>query len=340
MSAIQNMKEMTEEEMADSDLDDADLDENMDQEIPPPLPDLEEDTESEKEEMRAEFRHRLQAGDLDDEDVEIPVQERPFIMAEVLGPAGVESLGMDLQNLFEKSLPSRTAVKRMTIKEARRVLFEEEAEKLLDRDRIVREALDRVQESGIVFLDEIDKVAGTRTEHGPDVSREGVQKDLLPIVEGTTVTTRHGMVRSDHILFIASGAFSMSKPSDLMPELQGRFPIRVELKDLSEEDLIRILTEPENALTRQYTALLDTEGVSLEITPDAVTEIASVAHKVNATGPNIGARRLATVMEKLLEEVSFNAPDLEDKHVQVDKKFVSDRLEDVLEDEDLSRFIL
>jgi len=294
----------------------------------------------EREQLRMELRRQLEAGDLEDREVEIPVQERPLIMAEVLGPAGVESLGMEFQNLFEKTLPTRTSVKRMALKDARRMLFEEEAEKLIDRDRIVREALERVQESGIVFLDEIDKVAGPRSEHGPDVSREGVQKDLLPIVEGTTVTTRHGMVRTDHILFIAAGAFSAVKPSDLMPELQGRFPIRVELKDLCEADLKRILTEPENALTRQYRALLDTEGVNLEITPDAVDEIASVAYRVNAAGPNIGARRLATVMEKLLEEVSFDAPELEEKHVKVDRTFVREKLKDVVEDEDLSRFIL
>ena len=294
----------------------------------------------EREQLRMELRRQLEAGDLEDREVEIPVQERPLIMAEVLGPAGVESLGMEFQNLFEKTLPTRTAVKRMAVKDARRMLFEEEAEKLIDRDRIVREALERVQESGIVFLDEIDKVAGPRSEHGPDVSREGVQKDLLPIVEGTTVTTRHGMVRTDHILFIAAGAFSAVKPSDLLPELQGRFPIRVELKDLCEADLKRILTEPENALTHQYRALLDTEGVNLEITPDAVDEIASVSYRVNAAGPNIGARRLATVMEKLLEEVSFDAPDLEEKNVKVDRMFVQQKLKDVVEDEDLSRFIL
>jgi len=301
--------------------------------------DEDEDTE-ERKRAREALRVRLGAGELDDAVLEIPIQERPLVMAEVLGPAGVESLGMEFQNLFEKSFPSRSVVKRMTVKEARRVLFEEEADKLVDRDRVVREAVERVEQSGLVFLDEIDKVAGTRSEHGPDVSREGVQKDLLPIVEGTTVTTRHGMVRTDHILFIAAGAFTMSKPSDLMPELQGRFPIRVELKDLDEEDLARILTEPKGALTKQYCALLQTEGIDLTITEDAVLEIAAVAHRVNQSGPNIGARRLATVMEKLLEDLSFDAPDLAEKEATIDRGFVRERLKKVVEDEDLSRFIL
>jgi ATP-dependent HslUV protease ATP-binding subunit HslU len=249
-------------------------------------------------------------------------------------------MGVDLQSAFERILPTRNVTRKLPVREARRVLQQQEVEKLVDREKVIREALDRVENAGIVFLDEIDKVVGSDSKTGPDVSREGVQKDLLPIVEGCTVTTRHGPVRTDHVLFIAAGAFHKHKPADLIPELQGRFPIRVELSDLRKEDFVRILREPRNALTKQYEALLSTEGLVVSFTPDAVEEIAEVAFEANRKAQNIGARRLHTVMERLLEEVSFQAPDLSGQEVRVDRAFVRDRLVDILKDEDLSRYIL
>jgi ATP-dependent HslUV protease ATP-binding subunit HslU len=228
----------------------------------------------------------------------------------------------------------------MRVAEAMEYLIQEEEQKLIDMDQVTREAIDRVERSGIIFLDEIDKISGRETGHGPDVSREGVQRDILPIVEGTTVNTRYGFVRTDHILFIAAGAFHVSKPSDMIPELQGRFPIRVELKSLTEEDFIRILKEPKNALVKQYTALLETEGITLKFTDDALEEIARMAARVNESAENIGARRLHTIMEKVLEEISFEGPDLRKKFVKIDGEYVRKALEDIVKDQDLSRYIL
>jgi ATP-dependent HslUV protease ATP-binding subunit HslU len=250
-------------------------------------------------------------------------------------------MDFDLQNMFEKMLPTQRETRRLSVHDARKVLLAQEAEKLVDKERVTRTAVDRVEQSGIVFLDEIDKVAGSDKQGGgPDVSRQGVQRDLLPIVEGSTVMTKHGPVRTDHVLFIAAGAFHGSKPSDLMPELQGRFPIRVELADLTKEDFVRILTEPQNALTKQTVALMQTEGVEVTFAPDAVEEMAKIAYDVNRRTQNIGARRLYTILEKVFESISFDAPDLSDKRVTVDAAYVRDRLNEVLKDEDLSRFIL
>src|SRR5687767_11618901 len=235
-------------------------------------------------------------------------------------------MDFDLQNMFEKMLPTHRETRRLSVRDARKVLFAQEAEKLIDKDKIHRTAIDRVEQSGIVFLDEIDKVAGTDKQHGPDVSRQGVQRDLLPIVEGSTVVTKHGPVRTDHVLFVAAGAFHSSKPSDLMPELQGRFPIRVELADLSKADFVRILTEPQNALTKQTVALLATEGVEVVFADDAIDEMAQIAYDVNRRTQNIGARRLYTILEKVFESISFDAPDLPDKRVVVDAAYVRDRL--------------
>jgi len=290
-------------------------------------------------ETREKMRRRLRAGDLDDREVVIAVEEKPVVAQAVI--PGAEELGFDFQNMLESMLPSRTRTRRVRLAEARALLTAQESEKLIDREAVVAEGVRRTENSGIVFLDELDKIGSRSDEaHGPDVSRQGVQRDLLPIVEGTTVATRYGMVRTDHILFIAAGAFHLAKPSDLIPELQGRFPIRVELSDLGEPEFVRILTEPRNALTKQYRALLETEGVHLDFTPDAVEEIARIAAEVNRRGQSIGARRLHTVMEKLLEDVSFRAPTLRKKHLAVDAAYVRERLKDILADQDLSRYIL
>ncbi|MEE9172445.1 MAG: ATP-dependent protease ATPase subunit HslU, partial [candidate division NC10 bacterium] len=260
-------------------------------------------------------------------------------MVEVVPGAGVE--GMDqLREMLDNLLPHRVKRRKVKVNEARRILAQEEAQKLIDMDEVVAEAIRRAENSGIVFLDEIDKIAGRERGYGPDVSREGVQRDLLPIVEGSTVSTKHGMVRTDHILFIAAGAFHVSKPSDLIPEMQGRFPLRVELKSLSKEDFVRILTEPQNALTRQYTALLATEGVDLNFSADAVEEIANIATTVNHATENIGARRLYTILERLLEDVSFEAPYMEGVKVEINAAYVREKLQDIIRDEDLSRYIL
>jgi len=293
-----------------------------------------------RERARKRLRALFREGRLDDREVELVLEEKPVVMAEILSPAGIEHMGVDLQSAFERILPTRNVTRKLPVREARRVLQQQEVEKLVDREKVIREALDRVENAGIVFLDEIDKVVGSDSKTGPDVSREGVQKDLLPIVEGCTVTTRHGPVRTDHVLFIAAGAFHKHKPADLIPELQGRFPIRVELQDLKKEDFVRILREPKNALTKQYEALLSTEGLAVSFTSDAVEEIAEVAFEANRKAQNIGARRLHTVMERLLEEVSYQAPDLSGQEVRVDRAFVRDRLAEILKDEDLSRYIL
>jgi ATP-dependent HslUV protease ATP-binding subunit HslU len=249
-------------------------------------------------------------------------------------------MGINLKDMLPNLFGQKTRKRKMRVAEALDYLVQEEEQKLIDMDQVTRVALERVETSGIIFLDEIDKIAGREGGHGPDVSREGVQRDILPIVEGTTVNTRYGMVRTDHILFIAAGAFHVSKPSDLIPELQGRFPIRVELKSLTVEDFIKILTEPKGSLTKQYIALLETEGLKLEFTPDALVEIATFAAKVNETTENIGARRLHTIMERVLDKVSFEAPDMKEKDVRIDSQYVRDTLADIVKDQDLSRYIL
>jgi len=299
------------------------------------------ETEQQYERARERFRGLLERGKLEDREVEVVLEERSMPSVEIFSSAGVEQMGFDFQNLFERMMPPRHVARKMTVRQAREALTQQEAEKLVDREAVRTTAIERVQNTGIIFIDELDKVAAGNTKGaGPDVSREGVQRDLLPIVEGSTVVTRHGMVRTDHILFIAAGAFHTAKPSDLIPELQGRFPIRVELDSLTEADFVRILTEPENALTRQYAALLATEGVELEFTPDAVDAIAAIAAQINQRAQNIGARRLHTVMEKLLEDISFDAPELRGRKVALDGAAVREKLKPIVADEDLSRYIL
>jgi ATP-dependent HslUV protease ATP-binding subunit HslU len=288
---------------------------------------------------REKLRTRLRAGELDGREVEVDLEEAAAPSLEMFGPQGVEEVGINLKEMLP-GLFARKRRERMKVAEARPLLESEEAEKLIDRQQVAREARRRVEQNGIVFLDEIDKIAGRERGQGPEVSREGVQRDLLPIVEGTTVATKHGPVKTDHILFVAAGAFHVARPSDLIPELQGRLPIRVELESLGEEDFVRILTEPENALTRQYTALLATEGVRLEFRDDAVAELARLAAEVNRSTENIGARRLATLLERLLEEVSFNASEMEGVEVVVDGPFVRRALSDLAADQDLSRYVL
>ncbi len=289
---------------------------------------------------REKFRAQLRAGRLDDKTVEIDTQQQAMPVLEVFSGQGMEEMGVNLKDMLSNLLPTRTKRRRVPVREARRLLAQEEAQKLIDMEDVTAQAIRRVEDAGIVFLDELDKVAGREGGHGPDVSREGVQRDLLPIVEGSAVTTKYGVVRTDHVLFIAAGAFHVAKPADLIPELQGRFPIRVELDPLTREDFVRILTEPRNALIRQYVELLRTEQVTLTFTPDAVEAIAELAMRVNASTENIGARRLYTIMEKLLEDISFTAPDLPGKDLTVDAAYVEERLRDVARDQDLSRYIL
>jgi ATP-dependent HslUV protease ATP-binding subunit HslU len=291
-------------------------------------------------ETREKLRQRLREGALDDRTVEIEVANRGLPMVEIFGGQGMEEMQENLKEMLGNLLPQRTKRRKVKVQEARRILTQEEADKLVDKEEVTSEAISRVENSGIVFLDEVDKIAGRERTHGPDVSREGVQRDLLPIVEGSTVSTKYGLVRTDHILFIAAGAFHVSKPSDLIPELQGRFPLRVELQSLTREDFVRILTEPENALTKQYTALLATEGVDLAFTPDAVEEIAAIATAVNQATENIGARRLYTIMERLLDEISFEAPHMAGVKVEINAEQVREKLATIVKDQDLSRYIL
>jgi len=302
----------------------------------PPQPDSSDAT---AEKTREKLRERLRAGRLDDRIVEVDVPERGPTF-EIATNMGIEEMDISLKDVLPGIFGRRTKKRKMRVAEALDYLIQEEEQKLIDMDQVTRVAIERVERSGIIFLDEIDKIAGRETGHGPDVSREGVQRDILPIIEGTTVNTRYGFVRTDHILFIAAGAFHVSKPSDLIPELQGRFPIRVELKSLTEEDFIRILKEPKNALVKQYTALLETEGITLKFTDDALEEIARMAARVNESAENIGARRLHTIMEKVLEEVSFEGPDLRKKFVRIDAEYVRKALADIVKDQDLSRYIL
>jgi ATP-dependent HslUV protease ATP-binding subunit HslU len=288
---------------------------------------------------REKFRDKLRSGALDARSVEIEVDEASYPSLEMFGPQGVEEVGINIKDMLP-GLFGRKKKQQVKVSEARDILVQQEAEKLIDRAAVAREARYRVEQGGMIFLDEIDKIAGREGSRGPDVSREGVQRDLLPIVEGTTVSTKYGMVKTDHILFIAAGAFHVSKPSDLIPEMQGRFPIRVTLADLSGEDFVRILTEPETALTKQYSALLSTEGVTLEFTADSVAEIARLAVEVNQTTENIGARRLSTLMERLLDEVSFDAPEMAGESVKVDAEYVKKALAGIVQDQDLSRYVL
>jgi ATP-dependent HslUV protease ATP-binding subunit HslU len=302
----------------------------------PPAPENAEDNAKTREKLR----ERLRDGKMDERMVEVDVKDRAPTF-EIASNVNLEEMGINIKDMLPAMFGSRGSKKRnMRVADAMDYLVQEEEQKLIDMDQVTRVALDRVESSGIIFLDEIDKIAGREGGHGPDVSREGVQRDILPIIEGTTVNTRHGFVRTDHILFIAAGAFHVSKPSDLIPELQGRFPIRVELKSLSVEDFVRILKEPKNALAKQYVALMDTEGIKLTLTDDALEEVAKFAAQVNESSENIGARRLHTIMEKLLEEISFEGPDLRRKNVKVDAVYVRKQLADIVKDQDLSRYIL
>jgi ATP-dependent HslUV protease ATP-binding subunit HslU len=298
-----------------------------------------EENEDELTATREKFREKLRSGALDHRKVDIEVDETSYPTLEMFTPQGVEEVGMNIKEMLP-GLFGRKKRQQTTVAEAREILQQQESEKLIDRTQVSREARQRVEQGGLIFLDEIDKIAGREGSRGPDVSREGVQRDLLPIVEGTNVSTKYGMVKTDHILFIAAGAFHVSKPSDLIPELQGRFPIRVELDALTEQDFVRILTEPETALTKQYSALLSTEGVTLEYTADSVAEIARLAVEVNSSTENIGARRLSTLMERLLDEVSFDAPEMAGEAVKVDGEYVRRVLSDIVQDQDLSRYVL
>jgi len=303
------------------------------------LEDPNSDEVQQRHRTREKFRSRLRDGEFDDRDVEITAEEKAMPVG-MMATIGMDQLDPEVQNFFEKLIPQQAKNRRLPLREARKVLFNQACEQLIDREKVVEMAIRRTENSGLVFVDELDKIAGPASAHGPDVSRQGVQRDLLPIVEGSTVNTRYGPVRTDHILFIAAGAFHTSKPSDLMPELQGRFPIRVELNDLTADDFVRILTQPQNALTRQQVAMLATEGVKLTFTDDAVQAIAQLAHQVNRSTLNIGARRLYTVMEKVLEELSFDAPERSGEKVTIDAKLVHERLAGICEKEDVSRFIL
>ncbi|HEU4769857.1 MAG TPA: ATP-dependent protease ATPase subunit HslU [Pyrinomonadaceae bacterium] len=289
---------------------------------------------------REKLRTQLRSGKLDNRLVELDVRERNFPVIELAGPQGVEEMGINMKDMLGNLFQGRTKRRKLRVDEAMEYLMQEEEERLIDMDQVARAAIERVENSGIIFLDEIDKIAGRESGHGPDVSREGVQRDILPIVEGTTVNSRYGMVRTDHILFIAAGAFHVSKPSDLIPELQGRFPIRVELESLTIEDFKRILTEPRNALIKQYQAMMETEGVNIDFTGDAIDSIANFAAQVNKQTEDIGARRLQTIMEKLLEEISFEGPDLEPKQQRIDAAYVEQMLSETVKDQDLSRYIL
>jgi ATP-dependent HslUV protease ATP-binding subunit HslU len=289
---------------------------------------------------REKIRQQLREGALDEKIVELEVRERNMPAFEIISNQGVEEMDINIKDMLPNIFGQRTKRRKMKVSDAFEYLIQEEESKLIDMDQVTRAAVERVEQGGIIFLDEIDKIAGRESGHGPDVSREGVQRDILPIVEGTTCNTRYGMVRTDHILFIAAGAFHVSKPSDLIPELQGRFPIRVELKSLTMEDFIRILTEPKSSLVKQYKALLETEGLKLEFTREALDEIASFAFRVNESTENIGARRLHTIMERVLDEISFEAPQMKEKSVTVDADYVRKMLTDIVKDQDLSRYIL
>jgi ATP-dependent HslUV protease ATP-binding subunit HslU len=301
-----------------------------------------EDSEGNERRQRSrdKMKARLDAGEFEDRKVELHVEQK-VAPVQILGSAGLENMEMDLQSMFERIMPKSQQQRQVTVREARRILLEQETEALIDRQTVNERAVELAENSGIIFIDELDKVCGpSSSAHGPDVSRQGVQRDLLPVVEGTTVNTRYGPVRTDHVLFVAAGAFHQSKPSDLMPELQGRFPIRVELTDLKRDDFLRILTEPKHALTKQYAELLGTEGLNLEFTRDGIEALADIAFEVNRTAQNIGARRLHTILERVVEDVSFEGPDMAEKRVVIDGPYVRGRLTEILQTEDLSKFIL
>ncbi|HZX35899.1 MAG TPA: ATP-dependent protease ATPase subunit HslU [Thermodesulfobacteriota bacterium] len=317
--------------------------------LPPPVPptykpvkegESAREAESPKA-TREKLRALLREGKLEDKEIEIEqFEQQRMPMVEIFTSQGVEEMDMNMKDMFSNIFPKKIKRRKFKVSEAREIIAQEEAQKLVDMDKVSRGAVERVEQSGIVFIDEIDKIAGKSSGQGPDVSREGVQRDLLPIVEGSVVNTKYGMVKTDHILFIASGAFHISKPSDLIPEFQGRFPIRVELEPLGKDDFVRILTEPQNALIKQYMALLKTEGTTLEFTPDGIDAVADFAARANEKMENIGARRLHTILERVLDEISFDAPDMPEKKIKIDRKYVDDRLSGILKDEDLSRYIL
>ena len=294
------------------------------------------------DQTREKFKQMLQDGRLDEREVDVDVAEKHTPMIDVVSGAGMEEMGSNIKDMLGSLMPGKTKKRKLKVPEAFKVLCQEEAEKLLDEDTIVQEAINRVEQNGIIFIDEIDKIIGRSGQgsSGPDVSREGVQRDLLPIVEGSSVNTKYGIVKTDHILFVSAGAFHSAKPSDLIPEFQGRFPIRVELDSLTKEDFIKILTEPKNALVKQYTALLEAEDVHLTFKEDAIDQIAEMSAQVNQRTENIGARRLQTIMEKFLEDISFDAPDLKEKNIEIDAAYIQDKLKDIIQDEDLSRYIL
>lgn len=312
----------------------------VEEEQPEPADQYSRDQAERKERIRDRLRTQLLAGELDEREVTIEVEESGMPHFQVFGQQGLEEMGMDMSGMLGNLFPKRHKRKRVTVAEAKEILADEEARSLIDQDAITREAIERTEQDGIIFVDEMDKIAGREKESGPQVSREGVQRDILPIIEGTTVMTKYGPCSTQHILFVAAGAFHVSKPSDLIPELQGRLPIRVELDSLNEGDFVRILTEPKSALVKQYKALLNAEGVEIEFTDDGVAEIAKIAAEVNSAMENIGARRLHTIMERLLEDVSFQAPDVEEKCILIDAGYVRGKLQDIVKDEDLSRYIL
>lgn len=305
-------------------------------------PPIDQEEVDRRNRARESMRQKLSDGSLEDREVELDVQAAPSPMVQVLSGHNMEEIDMQMQNMLGDLMPKKNKKRRIPISEARKILVNEEIERLVDQDRVISEAIRRTEQTGIVFIDEMDKICGKQTGAGPDVSREGVQRDLLPIVEGATITTRHGPVKTDHVLFIAAGAFHQSKPSDLIPELQGRFPIRVELEKLTESDFRQILVGPRNSLTQQAVSLLNTEGVQIEFAEDGLDELALFAHRINEETENIGARRLHTIMERLLEEISFHAPDLaaDKRNIRIDRAFVQERMRPITEDRDLSRYIL
>ncbi len=334
-----NMVKAEERELVKSKAEDA-VEERLLDLLLPPSGAAKPEEEGSASATREKLRAMLREGRLEERFLELEVSQRVTPVVEVFSSTGMEEMEFNFKEMLGNLFPSRSKQRRMKVGEAREILYQEESQRLIDMDRVVEEARRKVEQHGIIFLDEIDKIVGRDHTKGPDVSREGVQRDLLPIVEGTTVTTKYGMVKTDHILFIASGAFHMSKPSDLIPEMQGRFPIRVELQSLGPAEFERILTEPENALIKQYHALMETEGITLEFTPEAIKELAQLATRVNERTENIGARRLHTVMEKLLEDISFHAPELKKQKITVTDAYVRERLANLIEDEDLSRYIL
>ncbi len=344
--ALKNQNENRSDELDIEDIEDLDMDEAVDMQFPFELDTDEESDEAlEKrrerhEKTREKLRKQLKDGKFEDRPVEINMKSRSMPFVEIFSPGGIEEMDINFKDMFSNLLPNQTKKRRVPVSEARQILMQEEAEKIIDMDAVISDAIERVENTGIVFLDEIDKIAGRESRQGPDVSREGVQRDILPIIEGSTITTKYGSVRTHHILFIAAGAFHVSSPSDLIPELQGRFPIRVELKSLNQDDFKSILTEPKNALVKQYTALLDTEGIQATITEDAINEIAALAFQVNESVEDIGARRLHTIMEKLFENLFFEAPDLEKEDITIDANYVNGELAEIVKDQDLSRYIL